>query len=303
MTNPNVLYDPGQPIVTAPTVGTDGRDFWVYFGTGRFFDTDDKTDLGSNSVQNYYGIREPVECNMGNYLGVNWKTVTNVAPAGPPLATDVRGDIGLLPVEGIAIQQVQNALGTTSGVVGCYNSGAFAAMSNLCVAGIEGSGDPLETNASFDDLQQYIVGLDVYCYPGTSPGFDGWSKDLLHARERNLGQATLLGGLLSFSTYIPNTDICNPEGSGYLYGVHYQTGTAYYEDVFGRTPAIYGDPIASEVFLGAGLSTTPNIHVGQKEGSKAFIQTSVGQIVEIPQPKLPIPTIKSGRIKWMDIEQ
>ena len=32
------------------------------------------------------------------------------------------------------------------------------------------------------------------------------------------------------------------------------------------------------------------------------IQTSVGQIVEIPQPNLPISNIKSGRIKWRDIE-
>ena len=58
---------------------------------------------------------------------------------------------------------------------------------------------PLKTNASFDDLAEYITGLNIYCWPGTSPGFDGWSKDLLHSRERNLGQATLLGGLLSFS--------------------------------------------------------------------------------------------------------
>jgi type IV pilus assembly protein PilY1 len=54
--------------------------------------------------------------------------------------------------------------------------------------------------------------------------------------------------------------------------------------------------------LGAGLSTTPNIHVGEEEGGKAFIQTSVGQIVEIPQPNLPMKNIKTGRIKWWDIE-
>jgi type IV pilus assembly protein PilY1 len=303
LTNPNVLYDPGQPIVTAPTVGTDGLDFWVYFGTGRFFDGNDKIDGSSNALQNYYGIREPIECGGSIFGGVNWNTVTNATPAGPPASTALRGTIGLLPVEDIAIQLVSGAVSTTSGVVGCYNGGAFDADLDLCFAGPLPGGHPLKTNASFDDLQQYITGTDIYCFPGTSPGFDGWSKDLLHARERNLGQATLLGGLLSFSSYIPNTDICNPEGSGYLYGVHYQTGTAWFADVFGRQPANYGAPIETGVFLGAGLSTTPNIHVGEKEGSKAFIQTSVGQIVEIPQPKLPLPTIKSGRIKWRDVEQ
>ncbi len=57
------------------------------------------------------------------------------------------------------------------------------------------------------------------------------------------------------------------------------------------------------MYLGKGLSTTPNIHVGQEEGGKAFIQTSVGKIVEIPQPNLPSKDFKTGRIKWRDIEQ
>ena len=116
------------------------------------------------------------------------------------------------------------------------------------------------------------------------------------------GQATLLGGLLSYSTYIPNEDICSPEGSGYLYGIYYQTGTSWFEDVFGRSPALYNEPINEGILLGAGQSTTPNIHVGEQEGGKAFIQTSVGQIVEIPQPNLPIKNYKSGRVKWFDIE-
>jgi len=304
LTNPNVLYDPGKPITTAPTVGTDGVDFWVYFGTGRFFDLDDKTDVGSNEQQTFYGIREPVECSGSSYGGLNWQTVTNVVPTGPPLPTALRGSIGLLPVEDIAIKYIADAEDITPGVIGCYAAGnTFDPDVSHCVDGtLSGDplGDPLLNNSSFDDLLQYITGLNVYCYPGNSPGFDGWSKDLKHAKERNLGQATLLGGLISFSSYIPNTDICNPEGSGYLYGVHYQTGTAYYEDVFGREPP--SPIIESSVFMGEGLSTTPNIHVGEEEGGKAFIQTSVGQIVEIPQPNLPNKNVKSGRIKWRDIE-
>jgi type IV pilus assembly protein PilY1 len=145
----------------------------------------------------------------------------------------------------------------------------------------------------------------TYCYSGLadpSPGFDGWSRDFHHYKERNLGQATLLGGLVSYSTYIPDTDVCNPEGSGYLYGIFYQTGTSWFKDVFGRQPVNINTPIEEGIFLGKGLSTTPNIHVGKNVGGKAFIQTSVGQIVEIPQPNMPIENIKSGRIKWHDIE-
>jgi type IV pilus assembly protein PilY1 len=303
LTNPNVLYNPGQPIISAPTVGTDGRDFWVYFGTGRFFDVLDKTDVGSNDIQTYYGIREPIECGGTIYGGPNWKTVTNSKPTGPPASSALRGDIGLLSVDDIAIRQMLYAEEKTSGAVGCYDNGAFVAVNNQCIPGIEGSGDPLETNGSFEDLTQYIAGSDVFCKPGTSPGFDGWSRDLPYTRERNLGQATLLGELISFTTYIPNANLCNPEGAGYLYGIYYKTGTPWYKDVFGRSPIMYGEPIGESVFLGAGLTTTPNIHVGEQEGGKAFIQTSVGQIIEIPQPNLPSKDIKTGRIKWRDIEQ
>ena len=55
------ISDPGnpvQPITAAPSVGMDdvGR-YWLYFGTGRFFDPDDKVD---RHQQSFYGIKEPV---------------------------------------------------------------------------------------------------------------------------------------------------------------------------------------------------------------------------------------------------
>jgi type IV pilus assembly protein PilY1 len=200
----------------------------------------------------------------------------------------------------------------TDGIVGCYDSsGDFDEVIDHCIGDpslVElPSGYPLEDNGNFGNLINYITGDYAYCSAvaaSPSPGFDGWSRDLPHYKERNLGQATLLSGLLSFSSYIPNTNVCNPEGKGYLYGIYYQTGTPWFKDVFGRTPIInYLDkPIAPSVYLGEGLSTTPNIHVGQEEGGKAFIQTSVGKIVEIPQPNLPTAGVKSGRIKWMDVE-
>jgi hypothetical protein len=215
-----------------------------------------------------------------------------------------RGDIGLLPVEDIAIQLIETfASKKYPGVVGCYDDNGDFDRSNLedCLLTLPDN-HPLETTGSFENLVQYIVGDDVFCNNGTSPGFDGWSKDMISFKERNLGQASLLSELLSYSSYIPSVDMCSPEGSGYLYGVYYQTGTAWYKDVFGRSPANYNKPIETRIFLGAGLSTTPNIHVGQEEGGKVLIQTSVGQIVEIPQPNLPGKDVTPGRIKWLDVE-
>jgi hypothetical protein len=157
--NPNILYDPGQPIVGPATVGTDGLDFWVYFGTGRFFDVDDKTDPSSNDIQTFYGIREPIDCTSG-YGGINWKTVTNIVPTGLPSSSAQRGTIGLLPVEGIAINLVSDTQkGNAPGVVNCYDgSGGFIPVDDSCISNINSSGHPLKTNASFNDLVNYIVG-------------------------------------------------------------------------------------------------------------------------------------------------
>ena len=109
---------------------------------------------------------------------------------------------------------------------------------------------------------------------------------------------------MSFTTYKPYTDPCKAEGLGFLYGLYYQTGTSWFEDVFGII-APDSDPRTinpERMDLGKGLSTTPNIHVGEEKGGKAFIQTSVGKIKEIPQPNMPIKQIKTGRIRWLDIE-
>ena len=46
------------PITAAATVTVDDSNhLWVYFGTGRFFDSNDKSN---NDVQSFYGVKDPV---------------------------------------------------------------------------------------------------------------------------------------------------------------------------------------------------------------------------------------------------
>lgn len=129
----------------------------------------------------------------------------------------------------------------------------------------------------------------------------GWFLDFPGGTERNLGQATLLGELLTFTSYLPSTDICAAEGTSRLYAVYYKTGTAYFRDVIGS------DEIDDDLYerkrmveLGNGLAVSPNIHVGREEGSKAFVQTSTGDIKVIQEvnPNLP----KSGVKGWREME-
>ena len=122
--------------------------------------------------------------------------------------------------------------------------------------------------------------------------------------ERNLGQATLLGGLLTFTTFVPSDDICKAGGESFIWGRYFETGTDYYKPIlYQRTVTYLGTQTPlndSRRSLGAGLATTASLHVGASDGSTALIQTSTGDILRFEQntPFLP----KSGKSYWQTKE-
>ncbi len=255
--------DPGQPIVTAPSVGLDDRgNRWIFFGTGRFFVRDDS---GHTDTQTYYGIKEPFADTDGNGF---W-------------------DPGETPTWGTVLQL--NLVDTSNAVI----------FDNKSITGV-------------DDLAGVTVpAWDVLINEMNLTSTHGWSFDFSTFKERNLGQATLFGDLLTFTTYVPSSDICSFEGESNLYAVYYKTGTAYFSSVIGSTFSDLNgnsevDPEQGElqihrnISLGKGLATTPNIHVGKQDGSKAFVQTSTGAIEVIEQANP--ATVKSGVISWEEME-
>lgn len=134
----------------------------------------------------------------------------------------------------------------------------------------------------------------------------GWKIDLQAARERSLSQAAVLGGIVTFTSYQPSSDLCLTEGSSSGYGLYYKTGTAYYKSVFGydlvdtnsnQIADVLGEKkIKSKFHIGEGLSSTPAIHTGRGKGSTAFIQTSQGTIFKIEEENPGLT--KSGKVSW-----
>lgn len=166
-------------------------------------------------------------------------------------------------------------------------------------------GEGTTTDFTFRDLELQMRNRD------SSKGsiYAGWRFDLTGARERNLGQAAILGDVLTFSSYMPATDACEIEGSGNLYAVYYTTGTAYDQSILGLGTLTVdedrdGDGVAEtetnnvlrKQYIGRGMTLTPNLHVGRNTGSKAFLQTSTGGILGFEQDA-PGAT-KSGVISW-----
>ena len=242
------MTDTGGPLTGAPNVGFKDKNVWVYFGSGKFWDVSDKTDL---RTQWMYGIMEPKKTGSPAY---NFSTI----PVG-----------NLLDVTDFLVKN--DGLGTLA----CAGGGTACLPTDV---------------TTVEELAEHIR---------VTNNLDGWKRAMPNVGERVVGQPTLFGGLTNFTTFTPSSDYCKAEGSSKLYALYYLTGTAWKEDVFGDST---GEFVPFIVDLGQGMGVSPSLHLGSEEGVRAFVQTSTGSIIEIHQPNLPIPNVKSGRGGWHTLE-
>ncbi len=213
----------GQPIVAAPSVAKDDKNrFWVYFGTGRFFNREDATGARSSDQQSFYGIKEPADTTNPKNPKFTWAAV----PYSPSSLLDVSNSA------------VSVGGDTVSGVSGVSN---------------------------FNELLSAVN--------------NGWYKDFPDTGERNLGQATVFGELVAFTTYTPSADYCSFEGTSKFWALYYKTGTGYKDPAFkqGENETV----VSENVDLGIGLSVTPNLHVDAEGNVTALVQQSTGAIQSI----------------------
>lgn len=282
----------GRPITGAPAVGSDGTNFWVYFGTGRFFDPMDKTD---GKDQYFFGVKEPKRGWDQNQKDLSWETVTSwdasTRTSITPNPTATPGAQGLVRSDQILVDYVTNQPET---LLYCED------FTSSCLP-LDSDGNRIN---NYSKLLNYIAGEQYQTADDDKIGVDGWYRLLNMDRERTVSQPSLLGGLVTFTSYQPFLDACQAEGVGYLYGVHYQTGTAWKESVFGFDSK-YGHRFVKAVApTGVGLTGPPSLYTGDPPtgDAKAFIQTSTGEILEISQENLPYQNYKSGRSSWMYLD-
>ncbi len=144
-------------------------------------------------------------------------------------------------------------------------------------------------------------------------GYDGWVRslgldyyrnvDANKAGERVVTKFAVLGGIVFTPSFVPNEDICGFGGESYLYGQYYETGTAYYEEVFDEgttTIDLNGTKtvVLDVISLGSGKASAVGVHIGMEEGAKAFIQQSTGTIVGTKLK--PAFNVKSGLKSWRE---
>jgi len=131
---------------------------------------------------------------------------------------------------------------------------------------------------------------------------DGWIRTLTTSKERVLVKSTVLGGIVLTPSFVPNDDICGFGGDSYLYGLYYETGTAYYDPVFApgtTTIVIQGQQhqkVLDKIDLGYGKASSVGIQIGMEEGAKSFVQQSTGSIVG--ENVTPAFDVKSALRSW-----
>jgi type IV pilus assembly protein PilY1 len=125
--------------------------------------------------------------------------------------------------------------------------------------------------------------------------------------ERCVSKPTILGGITTVTTFLPNDSACAFEGESFLYTLYYKTGTSYKDPIIGYTNrhiTYAGDTLketARRISLGNGVAATPSLHVGEAEGVKAFVQASTGEIEIIEEINLP-EAFRSKPLFWLQEE-
>lgn len=230
---------------------------WIYFGTGRFYNEQDKID-----------------CPEQLFLGVIdefWKYGDTDVYNGNTAVTNLTVDADVNGYEMIFVKVILNGVERWS------------------FDRIELNGVP--TGLSFDDLiydlkdeKGWFKRLNFEYYEGDPPIYGNCS-------DRVLDQPRILAGMVLFTGFRPEDDICSYGGNSYLYGLYYETGTAYggYQDGDDMLMGVRDDGKAVKAIdMGVGKASAVGLHMNNRGGGnrkgKAFIQQSSGMIRELQVP-------------------
>ena len=213
------------PVTAGLTVTKDdANQLWVFWGTGRFYGPADRV---LEEQEYFFGVKDRV-----------------LSGSCAEAANDVTGckSTDLVNVSSAQL---------------CLSCASTSAVSGVT----EGGNSPTEllgSNAS-TSLQ------------GLVKSKQGWVTKLprpvqtpaVPSRERVLVTPTLVGGFVFFPTFVPENDQCIPLGDGYLYGLFYQTGSAYSDPVLGSAVNVSGQTISNtSVSLGLGQTAQLGVHIG-----------------------------------------
>ncbi len=174
--------------------------------------------------------------------------------------------------------------------------GTVTGITNSCTGNT-----PISTWAQ---LSSAVSGCDgwVMNFSTLGENVDFTGETLLHNGERIISKPLVLGGLVTFTSFIPGTDVCSVGGDSNIYAVYYETGTAYKKYVFKEQQS---NPPSNNVVarvkkLGKGMPSTVSAQITSSGTTKGFAQQSTGAILEIES--ITPYSLRSGIAGWKNKE-
>lgn len=135
---------------------------------------------------------------------------------------------------------------------------------------------------------------------------EGWYLTFSLGGERMLSKPSLLGGILIFTTYTPDDDMCTTSGASNLYTLYYQTGTGWKKSIrLVRRQNPYGDGEGTQSERGGmqiktplqgGLSSSPVIHIGN---TVTILSSDSNSLIEAFALR-PAFKVRSGMESWRE---
>ncbi|MGH7166673.1 MAG: pilus assembly protein [Nitrospiraceae bacterium] len=142
-----------------------------------------------------------------------------------------------------------------------------------------------------------LLGDSTSSLQGLVQSKNGWFTSLPAAGERDVVGPTVLGGIVFFPTFTPESDVCSGSGSASLYALFYQTGSAWGSSIIGTEASGSNTNVRRNVALGnVGLTSQLALHIGtQGSGSSGsthagsgcagrmtgFLQASTGEVRQL----------------------
>jgi type IV pilus assembly protein PilY1 len=250
------------PAITAPlNLGADDDgNIWLYFGTGKFVSDSDKKTSDS---QYLFGLKDPLFNKARNYGSDNYGTTTAVA-------FDFNSSGGFLASNFYWVY-------TDESVRECSDYSTCASYTAL--------------TEGFDTL------LDMVRWDNSSDTEwqDGWFRELklTSPSERCISEAAILGGGVFVAGFTPDDSDCSLGGTSRLYGLYYETGTAYFNPLVGSA----SDGLAG-VSVDLGEGTPPTTTGFTPNGEEIVTQLSTGEVEETDAD--PAFKYKSRITNWYD---
>lgn len=287
--------------------------------------------IGENYLQGstWNGLMKRITTNKGSLTDPSLWTLSTIAnvsdiagnndvvkriTSAPSAAMDNRANLWLYFGTGQFFGNLDKNLTDTGAFYavkdGCWNGSCSTSYTNLLdistasvttdgiVSGISGAcGGGASTWGTLLTASQSCDGWSMF-FSSVGENVDFSGNAISHNGERMLAKPLVLGGLVTWATYIPGTDVCSYEGESNVYAVYYKTGTAYKDYVFKdqKEQTNPSNTVARVKKLGAGMPSSLSAQVTASGTAKGFVQQSTGSILEI-ENVTPI-SLQSGVTGW-----